>query len=244
MGFGTARCKRWLQHQSDEAQYKDGSISPYFCKATSDALTAKESSMGNSGGTTEVMMRTQSSSSLPLAIPRSSPARTLANGCMSHKWLTFDPDIRARSDGKDKQEANEEECLEGIGRYAFSREDHRADELALSGPETGSEDNSKTATIGRCGNQSRLSSSRRTYSICHPRQPFQLAMPLFPKTAHCSGPSHSYPIDPSLHGAQHSPSAAVSTPLTALPRSRCMCLGEVEDRRGYQTRAWCELCTL
>jgi hypothetical protein len=39
---------------------------PYLLRATSDALTAKDSSMGSSGGTTEVRTSTTSSRSLPL----------------------------------------------------------------------------------------------------------------------------------------------------------------------------------
>jgi hypothetical protein len=50
---------------------------PYFCKATREALTAKDNSIGSSGGTTEVMMRIQSSKSLPFAIPLSNPIHQL-----------------------------------------------------------------------------------------------------------------------------------------------------------------------
>lgn len=47
--------------------------SPYLDRAAREALTAMESSMGSSGGTTEVMMRTQSSRSLDFFMPFSSP---------------------------------------------------------------------------------------------------------------------------------------------------------------------------
>lgn len=44
-----------------------------FDRATKDALTAKESSIGNSGGTTLVMISTQSSKSLDFFRSRSMP---------------------------------------------------------------------------------------------------------------------------------------------------------------------------
>jgi hypothetical protein len=46
---------------------------PYLLKAAREVLTAKLSSIGNSGGTTEVMMRTQSRSNLLFFKPRSTP---------------------------------------------------------------------------------------------------------------------------------------------------------------------------
>ena len=46
---------------------------PYLAKAAREVLTARDNSMGSSGGTTLVMMRTQSSSSLDFFSPRSSP---------------------------------------------------------------------------------------------------------------------------------------------------------------------------
>src|SRR4051812_14840817 len=48
---------------------------PYFDRATSEALTASESSIGSSGGTTLVMIRMQSSKSLDFLRSRSIPER-------------------------------------------------------------------------------------------------------------------------------------------------------------------------
>lgn len=49
---------------------------PNFDKATKDAFTANESSIGNSGGTTLVMISTQSSKSLDFFRSRSMPMYT------------------------------------------------------------------------------------------------------------------------------------------------------------------------
>ena len=46
---------------------------PYLAKAAREVLTARDNSMGSSGGTTLVIMRTQSSSNLDFFSPRSSP---------------------------------------------------------------------------------------------------------------------------------------------------------------------------
>jgi hypothetical protein len=46
---------------------------PNFDRATKDAFTAKESSIGNSGGTTLVMISTQSSKSFDFFRSRSMP---------------------------------------------------------------------------------------------------------------------------------------------------------------------------
>jgi hypothetical protein len=122
---------------------------PYFCKATREALTANDSSMGSSGGTTDVMIRMQSSRSLPLAIPRSSPVRSVSGLALALKATpTLDPDVCTGSDGEDEQETDEEESLHGIGRDSLCREDHCSDKLTLGGTEAGLEDNSKASAIG------------------------------------------------------------------------------------------------
>ena len=48
---------------------------PYFERATREALTAIDNSIGSSGGTTEVTIRTQSRRSLDVFIPFSTPKR-------------------------------------------------------------------------------------------------------------------------------------------------------------------------
>jgi hypothetical protein len=49
----------------------------YFCRATSDALTVRDKSMGNYGGTTEVMIMIQSRRSFDFLRPRSIPDGSL-----------------------------------------------------------------------------------------------------------------------------------------------------------------------
>jgi len=65
-------------------------------------LTAKESSIGSSGGTTEVMMRIQSSKSLPLAIPLSNPDYQPSPGGRSERQLTLDPDVGTCGNGENE----------------------------------------------------------------------------------------------------------------------------------------------
>jgi hypothetical protein len=111
-------------------------------------LTAKDSSMGNSGGTTEVMIKTQSSKSFPFAIPRSSPdgLSVLPYACAMYT-PTLDPDIGTSSDGEDEEETDEQEALKVVGRDTLGREDHGPDKLSLSGTETGTKDDSETSTV-------------------------------------------------------------------------------------------------
>jgi hypothetical protein len=68
-----ARCRIWLEGVRVHTTHMNYNL-PYFDRATKDALTAKESSIGNSGGTTLVMIRTQSSKSLDFFRSRSMPA--------------------------------------------------------------------------------------------------------------------------------------------------------------------------
>lgn len=68
--------------------------------------------MGNSGGTTLVIMSTQSSNSLDFLSSRSIPGTNELYSPTAYTYLarlTFHPDVPAGRDGKDQQEPNEEE---------------------------------------------------------------------------------------------------------------------------------------
>jgi hypothetical protein len=93
------------------------------------------------------MIKIQSSKSLPFAIPRSSPGRQL-NPDTTDK-LTLGPNVATGGDSEDEQEADEQESLEGVRGHALSREDHRSNELSLSGAEASSKDHGETTAIGR-----------------------------------------------------------------------------------------------
>lgn len=89
----------------------------YFDRATREALTARESSIGSSGGTTDVMMMTQSSNSFERFRSCSTPTqRRISNNSQERKERsTFDPDVSRSGDGEDEQETNEEETLDVVG---------------------------------------------------------------------------------------------------------------------------------
>jgi len=69
-----APCRKWLLTCLSTLFFKGIDI-PNLDSATSEALTASESSIGNSGGTTLVMIRTQSSSNLDFFRSLSIPIR-------------------------------------------------------------------------------------------------------------------------------------------------------------------------
>lgn len=138
--------------------------SQYLLRATRLALTAIESSMGSSGGTTEVMMMTQSSKSLERLRSCSRPATTQACICNVRKKgniprgsateggreeLTLDPNVSTRGKRKDEEEPNEQERFEVVGRDRLGREDHSPDQLSLTGPESGAENDGEATTVGR-----------------------------------------------------------------------------------------------
>jgi len=137
---------------------------PYFERATSEALTAIDNSIGSSGGTTEVTIRTQSRRSLDFFIPFSTPEemkeksglveardRDASRGRRETKWetrLTVDPDVGTGSNREAEKESDEDEGLEVSSGDGFGGEDHRPDELTLSCTETSSEDDGEASSIG------------------------------------------------------------------------------------------------
>ena len=73
------------------------------------------------------------------------------------------PDIGARCDGEDEQEADEQEAFEVVGRDALGGENHRANKLALCRTETSAEDNRETASIWGCG---RIGGCHGVFAAC------------------------------------------------------------------------------
>lgn len=123
---------------------------PNLDKATRDALTARESSIGNSGGTTLVTMRMQSSSSFDFFNPRSRPDSSKISKRRRFdalEQLTLHPNIPARCDGENEKEADEKERLKVVGRDTILREDHGANKLTLGSTEASAQDSSETASI-------------------------------------------------------------------------------------------------
>jgi len=85
---------------------------PNLERATSDAFTASDNSMGSSGGTTLVMIRIQSRRSLDFFKPLSMPVES---NDMEHQQprcrerRTFYPDIPTGCDSENEKETDEEE---------------------------------------------------------------------------------------------------------------------------------------
>lgn len=62
--------------------------------------------------------------------------------------LTFDPDIPTCGNGKDEEEANEQEGFEVVCGYALCGKDHGSDELTLCSAKACAENDAETASVG------------------------------------------------------------------------------------------------
>lgn len=80
MGYGKARYRKWLMEEMGGSKTittrEEDDYTPNFDKATSDALTANDNSIGSSGGTTLVTMRMQSNNNFDFLSSLSIPSRS------------------------------------------------------------------------------------------------------------------------------------------------------------------------
>ena len=106
-----------------------------------EELTARDNSMGNSGGTTDVIIMTQSSNSFIRGRFCSTPVRLVQGqdlACEEAK-RTLDPDVSRSGNSENQQEKDKEETFVIVGSDAFGGEDHGPYQLPLGGSKPGTE---------------------------------------------------------------------------------------------------------
>src|ERR1700685_4783981 len=112
-----APCRISLPISTSRTLLRKHGDSPNFDKPTKLALTAKLNSIGSSGGTTLVIISTQSNSNLLFFKSLSTPeqksiGRQQNTKAVQQKMLTLNPNIPTGSNSKNQQEPNEQKALQ------------------------------------------------------------------------------------------------------------------------------------
>ena len=77
--------------------------------------------------------------------------------------LTFDPEIRRRNDGENKEEKNKQERLPVVGRHAFDAKEDGSQQLALRRAEAVANHEGDATVVTRCwGKKDQVFKSQNT----------------------------------------------------------------------------------